>query len=125
MTRTILVSTDVESYLVALVRATRAHDDLRLGHHRAAAWRSTARAGGPSWTAVASSCRTTSGMSPHPVLEHRLLLDIDRELRGATVKGVIDAVLEAVPVPLCRRLRLGTQTDGWLAGAGGADDPGR
>jgi hypothetical protein len=34
------------------------------------------------------------------VLEHRLLLDIDRELRGATVQGVIDSVLEAVPVPL-------------------------
>ena len=36
----------------------------------------------------------------HPVLDHRLLLDIDRELRGATVAGVIDEVLETVAVPL-------------------------
>jgi MoxR-like ATPase len=36
----------------------------------------------------------------HPVLDHRLLLDIDRELRGATVAGVVEAVLESVPLPL-------------------------
>jgi MoxR-like ATPase len=36
----------------------------------------------------------------HPVLEHRILLDLDRELRGATAAGVVDAVLDEVPVPL-------------------------
>jgi MoxR-like ATPase len=36
----------------------------------------------------------------HPVLDHRILLDVDRELRGATVTGVVDAVLERVPLPL-------------------------
>jgi hypothetical protein len=36
----------------------------------------------------------------HAVLDHRILLDVDRELRGATVGGVVDAVLEQVPVPL-------------------------
>jgi MoxR-like ATPase len=36
----------------------------------------------------------------HPVLAHRILLDVDRELRGATVGGVVDAVLEQVAIPL-------------------------
>jgi hypothetical protein len=34
------------------------------------------------------------------VLDHRLLLDVDRELRGATVEAVTDSVLNEVPVPL-------------------------
>jgi hypothetical protein len=34
------------------------------------------------------------------VLDHRILLDLDRELRGATPEGVVDAVLSEVPVPL-------------------------
>jgi hypothetical protein len=34
------------------------------------------------------------------VLGHRILLDLDRELRGASVAGVVDAVLDEVPVPL-------------------------
>jgi MoxR-like ATPase len=34
------------------------------------------------------------------VLAHRLLLEVDRELRGATVTGVVQEVIESVPVPL-------------------------
>jgi MoxR-like ATPase len=33
------------------------------------------------------------------VLGHRVLLDIDRELRGSTVDGVIEAVLGSVDAP--------------------------
>jgi MoxR-like ATPase len=99
--RGILVSADVESYLVALVRATRDHADLRLGasprssvalYRAAQAW---ALLDGRGFV-LPDDIRDVA----HPVLEHRLLLDIDRELRGATVRGVIDSVLEAVPVPL-------------------------
>ena len=36
----------------------------------------------------------------HAVLAHRLLLDVDRELRGATVTGVVQEVIDSVPVPL-------------------------
>jgi MoxR-like ATPase len=36
----------------------------------------------------------------HAVLDHRLLLDVDRELRGATVEEAVDSVLGAVPIPL-------------------------
>ena len=99
--RGILVSADVEAYLVALVRATRDHADLRLGasprssvalYRAAQAW---ALLDGRAFV-LPDDVRTVA----HAVLDHRLLLDIDRELRGATVQGVIDAVLEAVPVPL-------------------------
>jgi MoxR-like ATPase len=100
-TRGILVSPDVEAYLVALVRGTRDHPDLRLGasprssvalYRAAQAW---ALLDGRGFV-LPDDVRAVA----HAVLDHRLLLDIDRELRGATVQGVIDAVLEAVPVPL-------------------------
>jgi MoxR-like ATPase len=99
--RGILVSADVEAYLVALVRGTRDHPDLRLGasprssvalYRAAQAW---ALLGGRGFV-LPDDVRAVA----HAVLDHRLLLDIDRELRGATVQGVIDAVLEAVPIPL-------------------------
>ena len=99
--RGITVSPDVEAYLVALVRATRDHADLRLGasprssvalYRAAQAW---AVLDGRAFV-LPDDVRAVA----HAVLDHRLLLDIDRELRGATVEGVIDGVLEAVPVPL-------------------------
>lgn len=99
--RVVTVSPDVEAYLVALVRATRDHPDLRLGasprssvalYRAAQAW---ALLDGRAFT-LPDDVRAMA----HAVLDHRVLLDIDRELRGATVSGVIDAVLDATPVPL-------------------------
>jgi MoxR-like ATPase len=100
-TRRIHVSDDVARYLVALVRATRQHDDVRLGasprssvalYRAAQAW---ALLGGRGFV-LPDDVRTVA----HAVLEHRMLLDVDRELRGATVAGVVDAVLDQVPVPV-------------------------
>ena len=34
-----------------------------------------------------------------PVLAHRLVLDVDRVLRGEGAEGVVEEVLTAVPVP--------------------------
>jgi hypothetical protein len=34
-----------------------------------------------------------------PVLAHRLVLDLDRALRGASVRSVVEAVLADVPAP--------------------------
>jgi MoxR-like ATPase len=99
--RTVRVAEDVEGYLVALVRATRDHPDVRLGasprssvalYRAAQAW---ALLGGRDYV-LPDDVRALA----HPVLGHRLLLDIDRELRGATVAGVVDAVLDGVPLPL-------------------------
>jgi len=99
--RTVHVGDDVERYIVALVRATREHDDVRLGasprssvalYRAAQAW---ALLGGRAFV-LPDDVRTIA----HAVLDHRLLLDVDRELRGATVTGVVQAVLDHVPVPL-------------------------
>jgi MoxR-like ATPase len=99
--RTIHVSEDVERYIVALVRATREHADVRLG----ASPRSSV-----ALYRVAQASALLDGRGfvlpddvrdmAHAVLDHRLLLDVDRELRGATVTGVIAEVIDSVPVPL-------------------------
>jgi MoxR-like ATPase len=99
--RTVRVADDVEQYLVALVRATRDDDDVRLGasprssvalYRAAQAW---ALLDGRDFV-LPDDVRELA----HAVLDHRILLDVDRELRGATVSGVVDAVLERVPLPL-------------------------
>jgi MoxR-like ATPase len=99
--RTIHVSEDVEQYGVALVRATREHADVRLGasprasvalYRVAQAW---ALLDGRGFV-LPDDIRDVA----HAVLEHRLLLEVDRELRGATVAGVVAEVLDAVPVPM-------------------------
>jgi MoxR-like ATPase len=99
--RTVHVGDDVERYIVALVRATREHDDVRLGasprssvalYRAAQAW---ALLDGRAFV-LPDDVRTIA----HAVLDHRLLLDVDRELRGATVTAVVQAVLDQVPVPL-------------------------
>ena len=99
--RTVHVSEDVERYGVALVRATREHADVRLGAsprasvalYRAA--QSWALLGGRGFV-LPDDMREIA----HAVLDHRLLLEVDRELRGATVTGVVQEVLDTVPVPM-------------------------
>ncbi|HEY8771574.1 MAG TPA: MoxR family ATPase [Candidatus Limnocylindria bacterium] len=99
--RTVHVSEDVERYAVALVRATREHADVRLGaspRSSVALYRV-----GQAWALLAGrgfvlpdDVRTVAPA----VLAHRLLLEVDRELRGATVTGVVQEVIDSVPVPL-------------------------
>jgi MoxR-like ATPase len=105
--RTVHVSEDVERYAVALVRATREHSDVRLGaspRSSVALYRV-----GQSWALLAGrtfvlpdDVRTVA----HAVLAHRLLLEVDRELRGATVAGVVQEVIDSVPVPLADEVPL-------------------
>jgi MoxR-like ATPase len=100
-TRTVTVSDEVERYLVSLVRATRQHPDLRMG--------ASPRASVALYRA-AQAWATLHGRDfvlpddvrglAHPVLDHRMLLDVDRELRGATLEAVVDEVLAEVPVPV-------------------------
>ncbi len=99
--RQIRVADEVEAYLVSLVRATREHPDIRLGaspRSSVALYRAS-----QAWAALdgrefvlPDDVRAVA----HGVLEHRILLDLDRELRGATEEAVVDAVLDEVPVPL-------------------------
>ncbi|HET7636947.1 MAG TPA: MoxR family ATPase [Candidatus Limnocylindria bacterium] len=99
--RTVHVSAEVEAYLVALVRATRQHPDLRMG----ASPRATVALYRAAQAVAALEGRDfvlpdDVRWIAHPVLDHRLLLDIDRELRGATARSVTDAVLAQVPIPI-------------------------
>jgi len=99
--RAVRVADDVERYLVDLVRGTREHPDLRMGgsprssvalYRAAQCW---ALLAGRDY-ALPDDARAVA----HAVLDHRVLLDVDRELRGATVEAVVEEVLAQVPVPL-------------------------
>jgi hypothetical protein len=99
--RTVLVAGDVESYLVSLCRATRGHRDLRLGaspRATVALYRAS-----QAWAALDGRSFVlpddVTAVAP-AVLAHRLLLDIDRELAGATAALVLAEVLASVPVPV-------------------------
>ena len=98
--RSVEVSSPVEEYIVDLVRATRERPELRLGsspRSSMALYRATqARA----FLAGRDFALPDDVKALVPaVLGHRVLLDIDRELRGSTVDGVIESVLGAVPAP--------------------------
>ncbi len=98
-TRRVKVSDEVERYLVRIVRATRVHADLQLGAsprasvalYRAA--QAMALVEGRDFVLPDDVSRLAG-----PVLTHRLLVDVDRELRGATAADVMTEVLEQVPV---------------------------
>ena len=97
--RQVTVSDEVESYIVRIVRATRDHADLQLGAsprasvalYRAA--QAFALIEGRDFV-LPDDVSALAG----PVLTHRLLVDVDRELRGATATDVMGEVLAGVPV---------------------------
>lgn len=98
-TRQVTVSDEVEAYVVRIVRATRDHPDLQLGAsprasvalYRAA--QALALLEGRDFV-LPDDVAALAG----PVLMHRLLVDVDRELRGASAGDVIGEVLEGVSV---------------------------
>ena len=99
--RSVLVADDVEAYLVAVVRATREHPDVHLGAspRSAVALYRTAQA----WAALEGRDFVIPDdvqQLIRPVLGHRLVLDLDRELRGATRVVVLDEVVAQTRLPL-------------------------
>src|SRR5439155_16237424 len=98
--RQVHVAEEVEAYGVALVRATRAHSDLQLG-------------GSPRATvALYRAAQATAFLAgrrfvlpddvkavARAVLAHRLVVDLDQSLRGASVDNALTTILDAVPVP--------------------------
>ena len=97
--RQVTVSDEVEGYLVRIVRATRDHADLQLGASPRAsvalyrASQALALIEGRDFV-LPDDVSALAG----PVLTHRLLVDVDRELRGATATDVMGEVLADVPV---------------------------
>ena len=98
--RRVRVADEVEAYVVAIVRATRAHEDLVLG----ASPRATVALYRVAQAAAVLDGRSfvlpddVKAVAP-AVLGHRLVVDLDRSLRGATADSALAAVLDRVPVP--------------------------
>jgi MoxR-like ATPase len=98
--RRVHVGDEVEAYVVALVRATREHHDIQLG----ASPRATV-----ALYRVAQAAAVLAGRAfvipddvksvAQAVLAHRLVVDLDRSLRGATPESALASILESVPVP--------------------------
>ena len=92
---------EVLEYLVDLVRATRGHPELRLG----ASPRSTVALyrAGQAWAFLDGRRfvlpEDVRAVAP-AVLGHRLLVDIDRRLRGTTPDEIVAGLLRTVPIPL-------------------------
>ena len=92
--RTVRVEDEVEAYVVALVRATRGHQDIELG----ASPRATVALYRAAQAAAVLEGRAfvtpddVKGVAP-AVLGHRLTLNLDRTLHGATVDTVLASIL--------------------------------
>jgi MoxR-like ATPase len=98
--REVHVGPEVEAYIVAVTRATRDHPDLELG----ASPRATVALYRVAQAAALLEGRTfvlpddVKAVAP-AVLEHRVVLDLDRSIGGATVGDVVRSILAEVPVP--------------------------
>ena len=98
--RRVRVADEVEAYLVSLVRATRLHPDIQLGAspratvalYRAA--QATALLQGRSFV-LPDDVKAIA----RPVLAHRLVVDLDQSLRGASAEAALGAILDQLPVP--------------------------
>jgi MoxR-like ATPase len=98
--RGVRVADEVEAYLVAIVRATRAHPDLQLGaspRATVALYRTT-----QAWAVLDGRDFVLPDdvkAMARPVLAHRLVIDLDRSLRGASVDAALTWILDTVPAP--------------------------
>jgi MoxR-like ATPase len=98
--RRIRVAEEVERYIVAIVRATRGRHDVELG----ASPRATVALYRVSQAAAVLAGR--SFVMPDDVksvagavLEHRLVVDLDRSLQGLTSRSVVEQILAELPAP--------------------------
>ncbi|MEI7745178.1 MAG: MoxR family ATPase [Chloroflexota bacterium] len=100
LVRSVRVADEVVAYLVAIVRATRGHQDLDLG----ASPRATVALYRVAQAAAVLDGRAfvtpddVKAVAP-AVLAHRLVVNLDRSLHGATAEGVTASVLATVPAP--------------------------
>lgn len=99
--RQVHVSDDVRGYIVAVARATREHDALELGASPRAtlALYQTAQA--------LAAVRGRNYVIPDDikllcpvVLTHRVVISSQTRLRGKTPEGIVEDVVEGVPVPV-------------------------
>jgi MoxR-like ATPase len=100
LVRSVHVSEPVEGYIVDLVRATRVRGDVRLGGSPRASVALYRASQAMAYLAGRDFVLPDDVKTLVPaVLGHRILLDIDRQLRGSTAEDVIEGILDDVPVP--------------------------
>jgi MoxR-like ATPase len=101
--RQIHVSDEVEAYGVAVVRATRDHPDLQLGASPRASVALYRAAQAAAFIAGRNFVMPDDIKAlAAPVLGHRLVVDLDRSLRGASADAALADILARVPVPPVR-----------------------
>jgi MoxR-like ATPase len=98
--RRVRVADEVETYIVEITRATRSHPDIELG----ASPRATV-----ALYRTAQAAAVLAGRSfvlpddvksvASAVLEHRLVVDLDRSIHGATSASVMESIMASVPAP--------------------------
>ena len=97
--RGVAVSDEVEDYAVRIVRGTREHPDLRLGASPRATVALYRAAQAAAYLAGRDFVLPDDVVAvAAAVLGHRLLVDIDRELRGASAAGALGEVLGSTSV---------------------------
>jgi MoxR-like ATPase len=111
--REVHVHPALQGYLVAVVQATRSHEDVLLG---------ASPRGSLALMRCAQALALLEGrtyITPqmiktvvHPVLDHRVILTPQARLAGTSAAGVIDEILDAVEVPT-----LDAEVTGAAAGA--------
>jgi MoxR-like ATPase len=94
------VADEVSAYIVALSRATREHGDVELGASPRASVALYRVAQAAAVLAGRDFVMPDDVKSIAPaVLEHRLVVDIDRAMQGATASSIVAGILGKVAVP--------------------------
>ena len=101
LSRRIHVAEPLRDYIVAVVRATRAHPDIRLGASTRAAL------GLQAACQALAACRGREFALPddvkelaEPVLSHRIILKTEARLKGRSEELALQEILGSVPVPV-------------------------
>jgi MoxR-like ATPase len=100
MARSVTVSSSVKNYIVDLVEGTRLHPDVMLGASPRSALflqriaRSRAASAGRDYV-MPDDIKTLAG----PVLEHRLAMRPEAQMRGESIGSIIEDVLSRLRVP--------------------------
>ncbi len=98
--RGLRVDEAVETYIVALAAATRGHPQLSLGASpRASVALYRAAQAAAFLDGRAFVLPDDVQAIARPVLSHRLVVDLEQGLRGATTDAVLDEILDTVPAP--------------------------
>jgi MoxR-like ATPase len=98
--RSVHLSEEVEGYLVSLVRATRGHSAIRLGGSPRASVALHRASQASAWLSGRAFVRPDDVRDVFvPVMAHRLVLDVEAQMRGIDADELLEELLRDTPVP--------------------------